>query len=108
MTDVIYENSHQEIPVTYLDTDNSVIPAGSVGYAKYAILDSGGNCILTKETGNGISVVGDQFLITIDQADITQSGANFSHQFSVGDTSTELEPPIFNNQLAIGSVTRCP
>ncbi len=108
MTDVLYNNSDFSFTVKYFDSDQTTqIPASSVAYAKYSIFDQSNNCILDKELGMGIIVVGTDFEVQLLQGDLTKYGT-LKHQFSVGDSASELEPPIFSNNVEVINVPRCP
>lgn len=107
MADVLYEDSTFKFTVQYFDSDQTTkIPASSVGFARYSLFN-GDTCELTKTLGDGITVVGEDFEVTINKGELTKYGSTFTHQFSVGDADTSLEPPIFNNAVQVIKVNRC-
>lgn len=105
MANALYERRDQSFNVTVYDTDGvTVIPASTYQNAQYRIYPASG-CVpvLSKELNSGVTVVGDNFVVTIAAADLTVSGINgeYRHVFVVGTTPTEVLPSIFNETVDI-------
>lgn len=105
MANVLYERRDQTFTVTVYDTDGTtVIPASTYLNAQYRIYPVGScTAIVSKSLGSGVSVVGNNFQVDIDDTDITVSGTNgeYKHVFVVGTTVDEVLPSIFDSVVDI-------
>lgn len=104
---VLYQNSDQQPEFTVLDTDGkTVLPANNFQNAQYRIFELNScTVLLSKSLGNGISISGDNFVVTITDDEISFSGTK-EHQFRVGTTTTELLAPIIDEPVDV--IEACP
>lgn len=105
MANALYQNRDQSFTVTVYDTDGTtVIPASTYLNAQYRVYPVG-SCtpVASKSLGSGISVSGQNFVVTLTELDLTVSGTNgeYKHTFIVGATADELLPAIFDSVVDI-------
>tara|TARA_R110000803_G_scaffold115793_5_gene184360 strand:- start:7804 stop:8139 length:336 start_codon:yes stop_codon:yes gene_type:complete len=110
MANELYANSDFSFTVTVYDTDGiTVIPASTYLNATWRLFATG-SCVplVSKDLATGITVVGQDFVVTYEKADITVSGIDgeYLHQFRVGTTASEELPAIINATVPI--VDQCP
>lgn len=100
MANALYERRDQSFTVTVYDTDGTtVIPASTYLNAQYRVFPVGG-CVpvVSKSLADGITVSGDNFLVTLNETDLTVSGINgeYRHVFVVGTTADEVLPNVLD------------
>lgn len=99
--DILFQNSDNKFNVSVTSgIDNSVLAANLFSDAFYVIANKRGDILLQKTLGNGVTVDGDLFLVTLDDGELTFFG-NYEHQFSVVDTAGNILPPVFKRKLKI-------
>jgi hypothetical protein len=102
MSNLLYERRDQQFTVTVYDTDGTtVIPASTYLNAQYRIFPKTGcTALLSKSLGSGITVSGDNFVVSIDDTDIDFNG-EYRHVFVVGTTVDELLPSVIDSFVTI-------
>lgn len=96
----LYQNRDQQFH-TALTTGES---ATEFSAAKYELFEQYKNTpFLTKTLAEGITVSGDEFITTINKADLPKAGT-FYHQFTVTNQLNQQLPPIFSGTVKIKEV----
>ena len=96
----LYQKSDQEF-FTAITSGES---AADFINAKYELFEPyAATPFLTKELGNGITLVGDEFKTKIDKDDLKKAG-KFFHQFTVTNQLNQELPPIFSGSVKIKEV----
>ena len=103
---VLYEARDYSFPITVYEdyTKTVILPASGYSNAQYRIYQTG-SCepLVSKSLSDGITNVGDPFIVVFSDTDINFSGARgaYTHAFSVGENEFEVLPDVFNETVRI-------
>ncbi|WP_102794306.1 hypothetical protein [Bowmanella denitrificans] len=103
-----YQYSDNIFPTAVYEPDGEdkvLVPAYQFSHAEFVMTDMAGNVLITKQLGDGITVVGDEFVTHLDDAEMTMQGP-VRHQFVVYDAAGNRLPPVFMGKEKVNPTSR--
>lgn len=101
---VLYQNSDNEFRSQIKKAGVVQAPSGFTACV-YSIYSASGSLLLSKDLDTGITIDGDDFVVKLDDAEMTMAaGKDYIHQMVVYNSTGDKLPPVFQRTIEIKQV----